>query len=30
VAVLIGFLSSVVPATIAARTTISEALRHGG
>jgi putative ABC transport system permease protein len=30
VAVLIGFLSSIVPATIAARTTITDALRHSG
>jgi ABC-type lipoprotein release transport system permease subunit len=30
VAVLIGFLSSIVPATIAARTTIADALRHSG
>lgn len=30
VAVLIGFLSSIVPATIAARTTITDALRHTG
>jgi ABC-type lipoprotein release transport system permease subunit len=29
-AVLIGFCSSIIPASIAARTEITEALRHSG